>query len=79
MNTYEAIKTRLMKLLYEKKISIHRLALESGVPPSTIKNVLYGKSVNPGIVTIKMLCDGLGITLCEFFSSEEFENLDEEL
>lgn len=79
MNTYEAVKTRLMKLLYEKKISIHRLALESGVPPSTIKNVLYGKSINPGIVTIKMLCDGLGITLCEFFSSEEFENLDEEL
>ncbi len=79
MNTYEAVKTRLMKLLYEKKISIHRLALESGVPPSTIKNVLYGKSMNPGIVTIKMLCDGLGITLCEFFSSEEFENLDEEL
>lgn len=79
MNTYEAVKTRLMKLLYEKKISIHRLALESGVPPSTIKNVLYGKSMNPGIVTIKMLCDGLGITLCKFFSSEEFENLDEEL
>lgn len=79
MNTYEAVKTRLMKLLYEKKISMHRLALESGVPPSTIKNVLYGKSMNPGIVTIKMLCDGLGITLCEFFSSEEFENLDEEL
>ena len=79
MNTYEAVKTRLMKLLYEKKISIHRLALESGVPPSTIKNVLYGKSMNPGLVTIKMLCDGLGITLCEFFSSEEFENLDEEL
>lgn len=79
MNTYEAVKTRLMKLLYEKKISIHRLALESGVPPSTIKNVLYGKSMNPGIVTIKMLCDGLGITLYEFFSSEEFENLDEEL
>ena len=79
MNTYEAVKKRLMKLLYEKKISIHRLALESGVPPSTIKNVLYGKSMNPGIVTIKMLCDGLGITLCEFFSSEEFENLDEEL
>lgn len=79
MNTYEAVKTRLMKLLYEKKTSIHKLALEAGVPPSTIKNVLYGKSVNPGIVTIKMLCDGLGITLSEFFSSEEFSNLEEEL
>lgn len=79
MNTYEAVKTRLMKLLYEKNMSIHRLALESGVPPSTIKNVLYGKSVNPGIVTIKMLCDGLGITLCEFFAAEEFSNLEDEL
>lgn len=79
MNTYEAVKTRLMKLLYEKNMSIHRLALESGVPPSTIKNILYGKSINPGIVTIKMLCDGLGITLCEFFSSEEFSTLEEEI
>ena len=62
---------------WRKKLSIHKLSLESGVSPSTIKNILYGKSVNPGIVTIKMLCDGLGITLKEFFESEKFDSLEE--
>jgi transcriptional regulator with XRE-family HTH domain len=53
--------------------------MESAVPPSTIKNILYGKSQNPGIVTIKMLCDGLGISLTEFFDTEEFRNLEQEI
>lgn len=77
MNTYTAVKERLLQLLGDKKLSIHKLSLESGVSPSTIKNILYGKSVNPGIVTIKMLCDGLGITLKEFFESEKFDALEE--
>mgnify|MGYP004569749057 CR=1 FL=1 len=79
MTTYTAVKNRLSTLLYEKRISIHKLAIESGVAPSTIKNILYGKSVNPGVVTIKMLCDGFGITLTEFFDTEEFSNLEQEL
>lgn len=77
MNTYTAVKERLLQLLGDKKLSIHKLSLESGVSPSTIKNILYGKSVNPGIVTIKMLCDGLGITLKEFFENEKFDSLEE--
>lgn len=72
MNTYTAVRERLLQLLELKKISIHKLSLESGVSPSTIKNILYGKSTNPGVVTIKMLCDGLGVTLAEFFSTESF-------
>ncbi len=79
MNTFTAVKIRLLKLCDEKGMSIHKLAMESAVPPSTIKNILYGKSKNPGIVTIKMLCDGLGITLTEFFSTWEFENLEQEI
>ncbi|MBE6792878.1 MAG: helix-turn-helix transcriptional regulator [Ruminococcaceae bacterium] len=58
---------------------IHKLATESAVPPSTIKNILYGKSQNPGIVTIKMLCDGLGITLIDFFNTDDFRNLEQEI
>lgn len=77
MNTYTAVKERLLQLLGDKKLSIHKLSLESGVSPSTIKNILYGKSINPGIVTIKMLCDGLHITLAEFFENEKFNNLEE--
>ena len=79
MDTYTAVKNRILILLNQKQISIHKLALDSGVPPSTIKNILYGKSKNPGIVTLKLLCDGLGISLIDFFNNEEFENLDQEL
>ena len=79
MDTYTTVKNRLLELLGEHKMSIHRLAMESAVAPSSIKNILYGKSKNPGIVTIKMLCDGLGITLAEFFGTEDFKKLEQEI
>ena len=79
MNTYTTVKNRILSLCEEKRITINKLATESGVAPSTIKNILYGKSCNPGIVTLKMLCDGLGITLIEFFNTEEFEKLEQEI
>ncbi len=79
MNTYTAVKNRILQLLGEKKMSIHKLAMEAAVPPSSIKNILYGKSVNPGIVTLKMLCDGLGITLTEFFDTDVFRQLEQEI
>ena len=79
MNTYTTVKNRILQLLGEKKMSIHKLAMESAVAPSSIKNILYGKSQNPGIVTIKMLCDGFGITLTEFFNTKEFESLEQEI
>ena len=74
MNTYTAVKIRLLKLCDEKGVSIHKLAMDSAVPPSTIKNILYGKSKNPGITTIKLLCDGFGISLFEFFNTKEFKS-----
>jgi len=79
MNTYDAVKARLLVLLEEKHLSIHKLSVESAVPPSTIKNILYGKSINPGIVTIKMLCDGMGISLVDFFNSPLFYQLEQEI
>ncbi len=69
----------MIVLCNEKKMSIHKLAMESAVAPSTIKNILYGKSQNPGIVTLKMLCDGMGLSLTEFFDTEEFRNLEQEI
>ncbi len=79
MDAYTATKNRILELLGERKMSIHKLAMESAVAPSSIKNILYGKSKNPGIVTIKMLCDGFGISLIEFFNTEDFENLEQEI
>ena len=79
MDTYTTVKNRILQLLGEKNMSIHKLAIESAVAPSSIKNILYGKSKNPGIVTIKMLCDGFGITLVEFFNTNEFKDLEQEI
>ena len=79
MDAYTAVKNRLLQLLGERNMSIHKLAMESAVAPSSIKNILYGKSKNPGIVTLKMLCDVFGITLVDFFDTEEFRSLDQEI
>ena len=79
MNTYTTVKNRLLILCEQKKMSIHKLAMESAVPPSTIKNILYGKSTNPGIVTIKMLCDGMGISLYDFFDTDDVRALEQEI
>ena len=79
MDTYTVVKNRLLMLLDEKQMSIHKLAVESCVASSTIKNILYGKSKNPGILTIKKLCDGLDITIGEFFSTPEFDSLEQEI
>nr|WP_122011897.1 helix-turn-helix transcriptional regulator [Maliibacterium massiliense] len=79
MNTVAAVRIRIMQLCAQKGLTIHRLAYLSAVPPSTIQSILYGKSQNPTIVTIKMLCDGLNITLGTFFSTALFDALEQEL
>ena len=79
MNTVTAVRDRILQLCTERGISINRLASPSELPPSSLKNILYGKSQNPKTLTIKLLCDGLGITLGEFFSTPEFDALEQEL
>ena len=59
-------------------MAINALARSAGMPPTTVKNILNGASQNPGIVTIKMLCDGLDISLIEFFDTEDFRSLEQE-
>ena len=79
MDTIAAVRNRILQLCGEHEISINKLATISALPPSSIKNILYGKSNNPGIVTIKILCDGFGITLIEFFDTKEFAELEQEI
>ena len=79
MDTIAAVRNRILQLCGEREISINKLATISALPPSSIKNILYGKSQNPKLITIKMICDGLGITLGEFFNTSEFDSLDQEL
>ena len=68
-----------LELCGERNISINKLANICGLPPSSVKNILYGKSQNPKILTVKMICDGLGITLAQFFDTDEFNHLEQEI
>lgn len=79
MNTKEAIANRILQLCDKNNIVVNALAATSGVSPSTVYSILNEKSQNPGTVTIKKLCDGLGITLGEFFSTPEFDALEQEI
>lgn len=79
MDTISTVRDRILQLCDEKSITINKLATLSALPPSSIKNILYGKSQNPKLLTIKMLCDGLGITLREFFATPEFDALEQEI
>ena len=79
MNTKQAVANRIIELCKEKDIAINAIANLSGVPPMTVYSILNAKSKNPGIVTIKKLCDGLNITLGDFFDTPEFDNLEQEI
>lgn len=79
MDTVTAVKNRILTLCGDRGMSINKLATVCALPPSSIKNILYGKSQNPKLLTIKMICDGLDITLGEFFSTPEFDGLEQEI
>ena len=79
MNTQQAVARRIVQLCEEKGFTTNRIAIYSAAPQSTVKSILNGESRNPGIVNIKKLCDGFGITLGEFFSTPEFDHLEQEI
>ena len=79
MGIYQVTVKRIRALCKEHGITPNGLSYASDVSQSTIKSILNGESVNPGIVTIKKICDGLGITIGDFFNTDEFDVLEQEL
>ena len=79
MNTKNAVANRIIQLCNEKNIAINALANISGISPSTLYSALNEKSQNPGIVTIKKLCDGSDISLREFFDADIFDDIEQEI
>ena len=79
MNTKEAVAKRIVQLCDERHIAVNALATVSGVAPSTVYSMLNEKSQNPGVVSIKKLCDGLDISVREFFNSDLFDALEQEI
>ena len=79
MNITDAVKKRFGDLCYVRGINFCQLATLSGVPYTTVKSIFYGQSNNPGISTVKKLCDGLDMTITEFFDTDYFRELEQEI
>ena len=79
MNVKDAVVQRFRNIWNERNIKINELANISGVTPSTAYSMMDETRRDISIITIKKFCDGLDITLGTFFSSYEFENLEQEI
>lgn len=79
MSVGEAVKNRIIELCHMRDISINKLCSMSGITQSTINNIISGRNNSTSVATIKKLCDGLDITLSEFFSTPEFDSLEQEI
>ena len=79
MRTKEAVAQRILELCRERNIAVNALANISGVSPSTIYSMLNQKSQNPGVVSIKKICDGLEITVRQFFDGPLFDETEQEI
>ena len=75
----EAVVRRFQDLCRERGIKYNELATQSGVTPSTVYSMMDERRQGISIVTIKKLCDGFEITLGEFFSTPEFDALEQEI
>ena len=75
----EAVAERILELCKERDITVNKLCTISAVTQSTVNDIVNKKAKNIGIVTIKKLCDGLQMTVVEFFDCELFKNLEQEI
>ena len=79
VDTIAVVRNRILELCNERDLTINKLATLSALSPSSVKNILYGKSKDPKLATIKKICDGFDITLGQFFNTSEFDDLEQEI
>ena len=79
MGIYQFTVNRIYELCKDRKITPNALSYMCGIPQATLKSILNGESKNPGIVTLKKICDGLEITIIEFYDTPEYKLLEQEL
>ncbi len=79
MTIGEAVRDRILELCDKNNISVNKLCTLSGVTQSTVNNIISGRNNSATTATIQKLCDGLGITIDEFFSGERFQHIEQEI
>ncbi len=76
MELSQAVRQRIINLANDKKITLHKLSLNSGISYSTLNSFMNGKCKSPNLATILHLCEGFGIELNEFFTDIIFKNVE---
>lgn len=79
MKIKQAVAQRIVNLCKEKNIAINALGNISGINPSTIYSMLNDKSKNPGVVSLQKICDGIEISIREFFNDDLFDDIEQEI
>ena len=79
MNIGEAVKERILELCHQHNITVNKLGTMSGITQSTLNNIVSGRNNSTTISTIKKICDGLGISIDDFFHSDLFKDLEQEI
>ena len=79
MNVGQAVRERIAELCEEKHITINKLANISGIKQSTLNNIMSGRNNSTTISTIQKICDGLEITVTDFFDSPLFLGIEQEI
>lgn len=79
MTIGNAVRNRILELCSEKNITVNKLATISGITQSTLSNIISGRNNSTTVSTVQKLCDGLGITIDEFFYSDMFRNIEPEV
>lgn len=79
MNIGEAVKLRILELCKENNLTVNKLATLCGITQSTLSNIVGGRNNSTTISTIKKICDGIDISIREFFSSPVFDSLEQEI
>jgi len=79
MTIGEALRMRISQLCTEKKISINKLCTISGITQSTVNNIVSGRNNTTTVATVKKICDGLEMTITDFFDSDLFKDLEQEI
>ena len=79
MRVNEAVKLRILELCRENNITLNKLSTICGITQSTLNNIISRQNATTTVSTIKKICDGLEITILDFFSSPLFDNLEQEI
>lgn len=79
MTIGEACIIRIEQLCNERNITLNKLAIISGITQSTLNNIISGRNKSTTVSTIKKICDGIEISITDFFTSPIFENLEQEI